>query len=248
MGNRSEVNSWKLVIGVVVVSLLLVLAGCDNPTSSDTSSDDVGELVDYEGISEDIQEFVSQESLTVIENELEATVHRGDDPPTFNSEYKMSPVIFETGNVPDEFYFPGQQIADLYIRFSDQDTENNSLSVDFVEKNWFTDEVISVSEGIGSYIVGRDNSFSVFSVVEQNYEGDTVEGLYVFSGTLDEDGIADFQYTNFMLDNRGSDKVIPNDTGRLFYDGNEFTEAHAYPEDAEVESSASSLMNGLSID
>ena len=78
--------------------------------------------------------------------------------------------------------------------------------------------------GLGSFIVGDGNQFTVVSEVTTVVNSDTASVAMVFSGELADEGINNFVYANFMLENNGSSYFIENGQGRVIYDSDGFSE------------------------
>lgn len=58
----------------------------------------------------------------------------------------------------------------------------------------------------------------MFLKVESEIEGFIAEGIIIISGKMTAEGIYDYKFANFMLDNHGHTGFIPNNTGRIFED------------------------------
>lgn len=193
--------------------------------SSDDDSMDTDGFTD--GILDAIIEIMGQENIDMVENDLEMIIHRGENPPDIDDiTILFSPAIMMATNVPGDFTFPGQTFNDAYIRMHNYNSENYTIRFDRGQDN---DPEPHFGEG--SYIIGEGNSFTVFGPQESTYPEGTVLSMNVFSGTLTEDGIADAYYALIMLDNAGNSGLIPNDTGRSFEDGDQFSEFTDWPYD-----------------
>lgn len=90
------------------------------------------------------------------------------------------------------------------------------------------DDGYSIADGLGSFIAGSNNSFTVFteSIAVDNEYNDTAKTVIVYSGTLSESGINNFYIAVFMVDNFGNPNGhwIDNGAGRVIKDSDGFSE------------------------
>lgn len=208
--------------------------------SCGTESNDIDENERFEdGILTEINELLGEELMDILENELEMPIHRGDSPPDINSSFGklkqqagitflMSPTILLKTNVPQDegVREPGSSFSDGYIRFSNQSAQNYTIDFDL------TNPGDAPYVGDGSYIIGQDNRFSVFGILESVRDEGTVITMNIFSGILTEDGISEPHYCFFMVDNGGVSGILPNGTGRSFEDADGFAVISAWPDQA----------------
>lgn len=202
--------------GFVFLALILLLSGCEalfGPEEEEESSR-------QDGLTAEIQDIVTEEQLGVLEEDMSLTIYRGSDPPTFNSEYKAEPNTMRATTVPNDSNPPGTVFADYWVRFYDQDNENQTISVDTAQTN-SAGALLTSGTGTGGFIVGEGDRFSVFAEVDvfDDSTGITSVQLLVWSGILTSTGITDFEYALLMSNNNGDSTKIPNNTGRSFYDG-----------------------------
>ncbi len=211
----------KTIKGAFLAFLLVGLASCssdDDSMSNDAFTD---------GILNTIIQIMGQENIDMIENDLEMIIHRGENPPNIDDiTILFSPAVLMATNVPGDFAFPGQTFDDAYIRMHNYNSENYTIRFDRGQ-----DVDPEPHFGEGSFIIGEGNSFTVFGPQESTYPEGTVLSMNVFSGTLADGGIANAYYALIMLDNAGNSGLIPNDTGRSFEDGDQFSEATEWPYD-----------------
>lgn len=187
------------------------------------------------GLPRDFTDQVGEEPLRVVEEELGVTINRGGSPPTFpgfGGEYLASPYVMTETTVPNDFASPGTSFADQYFRFFDQNEATQEISVQLAQGG-------NIGDGIGGYISGRFNSFTVFVIVDsvRTSDGAETQSLRVFSGRLTDDGIRDYQHALVMLENNGNSGFIANDTGRSFEDGDGLAERSSFPTVNELPSS-----------
>ena len=165
-------------------------------------------------------------SNNVIPNELRAKmapympIYDGNTPPNIEGEYLLSPdeLVFDSSNQ----YEIGHIFADVYMKFSNQNMENNTLDYDET-----TSDSDGYSEGTskGAYISGAGNNFTVFfNMILTRHESDydvTTNELIVISGTKDEQGIHDLRFAFVMIDKTDDPKpkIVPVGTYRVCKDG-----------------------------
>ncbi|TVQ65050.1 MAG: hypothetical protein EA360_11025, partial [Balneolaceae bacterium] len=176
----------------------------------------------------DILEFVSEEELAILEDTLGVTIYRGNNPPRLNVSFKVAPLLLTKTNVPGDVSL-GTRYADMYMKLYDQNDREFTIEVDYLQMNYDTGEIVSTSTGLGSYVIGSGNGFSIFAKIETVSHGDETLMLQLFSGRLVSNGIADFQTAILMLENYGSSRFIPNGTGRAFSDGDNLSDFDSFP-------------------
>lgn len=195
----------KKYISLFFLSAILFI-GC--------SKDDNGDSDGFDGSIGSINDFVGQELLDEM-IDLGLIVNPGDTPPNIEGKYLLSPSILESSNVPSDF--PGMTFNDLLLEFSKQ----KGLNI-----NYIGEQTASSSVGKGSFISGEGDLFSVFLnvlTVKENQPKE-MEQIFIFSGRIAPEGIHDIQVALFMVENNGNSGVIANGQGRIFVDGDGFTE------------------------
>jgi hypothetical protein len=162
-------------------------------------------------LSKDIQNFVSDEVLDQI-MDMGMVINKGIDPPDMEGEYLASPYELIGTTVADD-YSLGTIFADYYFRLYDQDNADLTIKLDYYNGG-------EEGSGLGGFIAGNGKKFSVFIEVESEYSGYEATLLHVISGTMGNDGIEDFYFTNYMLDNNDNEGGvwIENDEGRVLID------------------------------
>jgi hypothetical protein len=187
---------WMMILSV----LCLGLVSCNK---DDKEKDDE--------LSKDIKNFVSDETLNQI-IDMGMIINKGVDPPDLEGEYLASPYELIGTTVEDD-YSLGTVFADYYFRLYDQDDDNLSIKLDYYNGG-------EQGSGLGGFISGKGDKFSVFVEVNSEYSGYEATLLHVISGTMTEDGIKDFYFTNYMLDNNGNEGNvwIEEETGRVLKD------------------------------
>lgn len=221
----------NLKMCISVLSLVIIIAGCKK-------KDGGGYIVEENGLTKDINDFVPQSVLDEIE-EMGMPINEGVNPPNIQFRYHASPFILLNSNRESDNI--GSKFSDYDIQFSEQN--NTNLTVKSASVNGGQE-----SEGVGGFIVGDDNRFSVFSKVNSELKGEKAVLLNMISGKITSDGIIDFYFANFMLDDNGdpSDVWIEVGDGRILYDSDGFSEKISSDNSAEKAAESESGAAGAS--
>ena len=189
-----------LIAAVIIFGDLLSCTDDSNPTG----------LVEENGLTHDINEMVPDSLLDIIKN-MDMPIYRGGNPPTIEGSYLSTPFTLINSNRDGDNI--GSTYSDYYLKFSNQNDKELTINIDYKNGG-------ETGYGIGGFIVGEDNNFSVFSKLTVVVNADTAYILNLVSGELQNDGIKDFHLALFMLDNQGnpSGYYINNGEGRIFKD------------------------------
>jgi hypothetical protein len=187
---------------------VLFLSGCEKEESK-------GKL-DDNGLTPDINQLVPEAILDEMKD-LGMPINTGDSPPSIENIYHVAPFILKSSNRESDS--PGYQFADLRVQYSEQNNDNLTVTVDYVNGP-------EEGNGLGGFIVGDNNQFTVFAEINATSYGETAMMVFVMSATLGEDGLDDFYFANFMVDNNGnpSGYWIEEGEGRVIYDSDGFSE------------------------
>lgn len=199
----------------VFAMILLVSAGCGG------SDDSNGAEIQDNGLSRNINDLVPEETLNTIRN-MGMPIYGGGEPPKIEGTYKIAPNILFNSNVPNDFS-KGYRFNDYTVEFSDQNNDDLTVKTKIAS---ISGSKSDKGQGVGSFIVGENNQFSVFVKVEGVSNGQEYTTINVYSGILTERGIEGLYHSLFMLDDRGDAKnvLIENGDGRVFYDGDGISE------------------------
>ena len=161
-------------------------------------------------LSKDIKNIVPESTLTKI-TDLGMPIHKGEKPTTLTNYYKASPFILKSSNIPADNI--GRSFADYNFRLYDQDNANLSIKLDYLNGP-------ESGTGLGGFISGSGNDFSVFVKVHSKSSGTEADLIHIISGTITTNGIKDLYFANFMLNNNGNPGSvwIENEQGRIIYD------------------------------
>jgi hypothetical protein len=169
-----------------------------------------------DGLSNNIHLLLSDDNLNAL-NKLSFPVYKGYNPPNFENIYMASPFTLKATTIGNDEI--GKVYGDLSIQFHNQSNTNLTVSVK---------EFQAGTEGIGngSFISGTGNEFTVFTKLHTTSYNSESLLIIVCSGRLKDNGISNFHYALLMVDDYGdpNDVLIENNTGRLFYDEDRFSE------------------------
>ena len=202
-------NTQILSILSLAALALLTLASCEKADTCDPQ-------VNEDGLTREVTDLVPQDVLDEIER-LGMPIFGGVHPPDLEGSYFVSPFILLASNRPGDVI--GSLRNDMTFTLYSQDNQGLTINLDYElgpEKG----------TGLGSFIVGEGNRFSVFAEVIAESEGETAKGVNVLSGEITANGIKDLYYGFFMIDNGGNPKNIwiENGEGRVNYDSDGVSE------------------------
>jgi len=201
----------KQILSLIIVSMLassLLIIGCKKSESA--------KKVEDNGLTKEINDLISEDILNEMKS-LGMPVNTGGNPPSIEKIYFASPFVLKASNRPSDT--PGMTFADYRVKFYDQNNDNLTVKCDYVNAS-------ETGSGLGGFIVGDNNNFTVFCEVHSTYSGENAVLTHVISGTLVENGVQNLYFANFMLDNNGN----PNGTwieegeGRVIYDSDGMSE------------------------
>jgi len=198
----------KLFIFLFAFSILF--AACEDEEND--SNDD--KKVEENGLTEEINNFLPDSIITEMEN-LGMILNTGGSPSDVEGIYEVTPFVLDSSNIASDY--SGMTFADLRFKLYDQNNEDLTIKVDYVNGP-------EEGSGLGSFIVGDGNKFTVVSEVTTIAYSDTAVAAMLFSGQLQDDGIKDFYYANFMIENDGGTYFIENGQGRVIYDSDGFSD------------------------
>lgn len=162
-------------------------------------------------LSKDIQNIVPDSTLNKI-IALGMPINKGTKPASLTNIYLATPFLLKASTVPSD-YALGTKFADYRVKLYDQDNDKLTIKLDYKSG-------AESGKGIGGFISGNGNDFSLFVKVHTVNSGDSAEVLQIISGTITPEGIKGFHFANFMLDDYGDPhgRWIGNEQGRVIYD------------------------------
>lgn len=190
-----------------VLALLLVSGLAFSSCKKDSKKDN---KVDDNGLTQDINQLIPDSILTIMQN-LGMPINGGETPPSLEGTYFASPFVLKSSNIPSDT--PGYTFADYTVTFYEQNNDQLSIKMDYTNGP-------ESGSGLGGFIVGAGDKFSVFAEVNSTYSIYSAKLVHVISGTLTGTGITGLYFANFMIDNNGNPGAvwIENGEGRVIYD------------------------------
>ncbi len=190
----------------------LLMAAVTTSCKKDDEENDAG----FDGSISDIENFYNSDVLDELIS-LGLDINTGSNPPNIEGVFNATPFILQASSVNGDT--TGSQFPDLSMIFSNQD--NTSLTIDFNGVNG-----AETYDGDGSFISGEGNDFSVFLKVNVTLNGNVAETTFAISGSIEDGGLGDIQVGLIMIDDGGDPDgaFIENNTGRLLYDSDGFSE------------------------
>ena len=172
--------------------------------------------VEANGLTESINNLVPEYIIEEMKS-LGMPIYTGDSPPKdLENIYLASPFILKGSNISTDVI--GFKFADYYLKLYNQNNDFLTIKVDYKNGN-------ENGKGIGSFIVGNFSSFSIFSEINTIKNGETAKTVFIYSGTITDDGIENLHIAGFMIDNNGySPPFIKNGDGRVIYDSSGLSE------------------------
>jgi hypothetical protein len=153
------------------------------------------------GSTAEIDKLVPPEIIDAVED-LGQTINWGYTPPNIEGTYLMAPMR----KVRSNFYEGSSFGYDAEYTFYNQDIINSTIQMNAHSFNMYgyVDNSDGHSEGIGTFIVGHDNAFSIFMRAESiNDNGYKCASVVVMSGELVDGGIRNFQESVIVVDDYG---------------------------------------------
>lgn len=152
------------------------------------------------GLSAQIQEIVSADLLNTMKTQG-MPINEGANPPNIEGIFASSPHIlvvpYDGDNNKAGFVF-----SELIMKFSDQNNASDgSVSID-------TKSAGTTSTGIGGFISGSGNKFSLFAELDVKYGTATAKQVRVFSGEITPTGIQDFYTTLVIKEKNDPDNLL----------------------------------------
>ncbi|MDJ1502990.1 hypothetical protein [Xanthocytophaga agilis] len=169
------------------------------------------------GFSQDIKDLVPSENMDAM-RQNGMTIYEGMKPPQIEGIYLSSEhILFGSSDKNDEI---GKRYADYRYQFFDQDVTDLSVKTSY--KGYSTDDgsLVDQASGLGSFISGHGNFFSVFS----EEHGETSSGakytwLSIYSGEITDNGVKNLVTSFYMKDKEDPyNDLVDVGTVRVFKD------------------------------
>ncbi len=231
----------NVFLKTVVLFFIIVVSSCTSNDEDESPLEANGlteeSLLEANGLTAAINDLLPQEILDEMIS-LGMIINSGETPPNIEFAYLGSPLELIGSNIPGDPI--GAIFEDYLFQFSNQINEELTIELKYRSGP-------ETGSGLGSFIVGVGNKFTVFSELRVMVEDNLAQGIYVLSGVLTEEGINDLKVANFMIDNFGNPQniFIENGEGRVFEDTDNFSEKTANFEISASENKNWLIMNRL---
>ncbi len=206
----------KKLFFVSAIFAVIILTSCTQENNVVVNCPCCDSALEENGLTKEINKLVPDSILTKMK-EIGMPIYTGDNPPNIEFSFRISPLKLVDSNVPDDSL--GHEFADMLIKFYNQN--NDKLTI-----QCFYKQASQIGLGIGGYVVGNNNKFTVFLDCESTDTlGYTIITTEVFSGEATYSGIKNLYTALFMVDNKGNDSIyIKNGQGRVGYDSDGLSE------------------------
>lgn len=202
----------KTLNSILAFSFLLVLSftvSCKKKDDKKTGN----------GFSEQINAIISEPLMDSLRKKG-MTIHEGNNPPNVVGIYLVTPFTLVAPYGPNDGWETGHVINDYKYNLYDQ--ADGEVKVDYKQIGGSDN-----GNGLGSFISGSGNKFSIFSELSGSDGDVTYTHVAVLSGEITSDGIKDFQY-GFILTKKQNDddnsQLIPVGSSRIWDDGDGLAE------------------------
>jgi len=163
------------------------------------------------GLSAKIQQIVPADLLNTMKTQG-MPINEGTKPPNIEGIFVSSPHIL-AATYDGDLDKVGRTYSDFIVKFSGQNSTDGSVSIDIKNGN-------SVSTGIGGFISGSGNKFSLFTETDLRDGTATAKQIRVFSGEITSSGIKDFYSTVFLKEKKDpNNRLIDVGKMRIVKDG-----------------------------
>lgn len=148
------------------------------------------------------------------------------NPPNIEGCYLLDePQVVHCSDVGNGGYADGATgFHDIYIRFSNQNSTDNTLDYDEIEGS-------STTTGKGAFVSGSGNNFTAYFDTEGTSNSIYIRTALVISGSKTATGIANIRYA-FICVEKGSDpysKLMKEGAYRVFKDQDEVASNATWP-------------------
>lgn len=202
----------KNILAIIASLTLLLFFGCKDKNDDVIPSDD--------SLPEEVTNILPQAILDDVKQKG-MLVHGGSNPPYIEGFYVMDPMELLSRYSEEDSRYVGQVINAYFFKFYDQNMENNTVMVDY------TNKVGDLGTGIGAFISGSSNKFTIFIESTGNDGGTDYKNIGILSGELNSNKeIKHLQYAIYLKEKNekpGTTRLIPVNTGRIWIDGDTIT-------------------------
>lgn len=223
-------SSPTTLLPALFISAMLMLSGCNI-----FGSDDDNDASFTNGVLDDVWDIMSPDQLNLMENTLNIPIYRGDNPPSLENAFELSPgssitflmrpFVMVNSTVPtDEEADIPRTFNNLYVRLADQDMSTYTIDLGLTHAG------SPPLAGTSGFIIGNNNNFTIFGPLTQERESYELKIVHVLSGQIgSDDTLENLQLAIVMVDNDGDPDAIPNDSGRRFIDETQTSSRATWP-------------------
>jgi len=166
-----------------------------------------------DGLTKDIHNIIPKDIMKKFK-ELGIEINEGNNPPNIEGTYFVSPFVLVKSNFNDNM-LPGDRFSDMEITFSGQNNTKQTVVTDYINGT-------QIGNGLGSFITGSGNKFSVYYECSGTYFGLPFKSVDIYSGEITSTGIKNFQYATIVTE--PNTYTIKRGEGRLAHDSDKFSE------------------------
>jgi hypothetical protein len=206
-------KNWGTVLWLVVLLALTVMAigavSCDDDDDDDDDNDDTAGDDDdgrIDDVPDDVNDFLDSSDI----EKLKAAgmpIYTGDNPPNIEGSYLLNTLTI----IYDEIGLEGMTVAQYTVTYFDQ-TENGG-----VKQNYEAPDVGDTANGLGAFISGDGDCFTVFVDTTGMVSGCDYKLPAIHSACLTGSGMTDYFWGVLMKEKVGTgcDALIPVDAARV---------------------------------
>ena len=170
---------------------------------------------------EGVRNIISDDQIRLLE-ESGLEVHPGLNPPRIEGSYRTTTLeaTFDSTEVYPSVYT-------YYYNFYDQDDRQNSVVMDYNGGNGS-----DVATGEGAFLSGNGSEFSLFVEARGETMGVEYTQVSVYSGTVTEAGIENFQLGIILIEKEGDENdilLMPVEGRRVFVERDGLAERVPWP-------------------
>lgn len=167
---------------------------------NDITINDDKPIVEVEEDFDSINDVIDEETLEDLED-IGTEINEGIEPPNIEGKYLVDNMylIYDSRYFP-HYFDPGYNMKNYVYTFYEQ-TEDNKIKVKYHVLN---DSNVK-GGGEGAFISGEDNSFTIYLRTKSSLGGVMFDTLQIISGTVNRDGIDNFQLTLIIMGKIGAD-------------------------------------------
>ena len=174
-----------------------------------------------DGLTQDIHDLIPDDILEKI-YELGIEINGGNNPPDIEGTYIVSPLTIENSNFnyapPGTIYWIGD--GKMNVKFSEQNNTKLTVKLDY----WLGNGEEESGYGLGSFITGDGNKFSLFVEIKGTQNGLPFKCVQVHSGEIVENCIRNYHHVE--IETEANPYTIQVGQGVLFKDGDGVSEKY----------------------